>query len=59
MPGVELGGIDFASVARGLGVTAHVIESPEELRAGLRAALTADGPTLLHVKVDPDPQQLY
>ena len=59
MPGVELGGIDFASVARGLGVTAHVIETPEELRTGLRAALSADGPTLLHVKVDPDPQQLY
>lgn len=59
MPGIELGGIDFASVARGLGVTAHVVETPEELRAGLSAALAADGPTLLHVKVDPDPQQLY
>lgn len=59
MPGVELGGIDFASVAQGLGVTAHVVETPEELSAGLRAALAADGPTLLHVKVDPDPQQLY
>lgn len=59
MPGVELGGIDFASVARGLGVTAHVVETPEELSAGLGAALAADGPTLLHVKVDPDPQQLY
>jgi len=59
VPGVELGGIDFAALATGMGCAAHRVEKPDELRAALDAALASDRPTLLHVIVDPDPPRLY
>jgi benzoylformate decarboxylase len=59
VPGAELGGIDFAALATGMGCAAHRVEKPDELRAALGAALAADRPTLLHVIVDPDPPPLY
>jgi benzoylformate decarboxylase len=59
VPGTELGGIDFALLAAGMGCPAHRVEKPEELRAALDRALVDDRPTLLHVIVDPDPHPLY
>ncbi|HEX6355553.1 benzoylformate decarboxylase [Actinophytocola sp.] len=50
--GWDLSGVDMAALARGFGCPAERIESPDGLRAALKAALTADGPMLLDVVVD-------
>jgi benzoylformate decarboxylase len=44
--------IDFVSVARGLGLTAHKAGSLSDLGDLMAAALAADGPTLIDVEVD-------
>jgi benzoylformate decarboxylase len=44
--------VDFVSVARGLGLTAHRAATLPDLRDLLEAALKHDGPTLLDVEVD-------
>ncbi len=44
--------VDFVSVARGLGLTAHRASTLSEMRDMLEAALAHDGPTLLDVEVD-------
>jgi benzoylformate decarboxylase len=44
--------IDFVSVARGLGLTAHKAATLLDLSDLLQAALAADGPTLIDVEVD-------
>jgi thiamine pyrophosphate-dependent acetolactate synthase large subunit-like protein len=59
MPGVELGGIDFVALAKGMGCAAHRVEKPAEFAPALAGALADDRPTVLHVLVDPDPTKLY
>lgn len=59
VPGVDLGGIDFTAIATGLGCPAHRIDDPADLRPTLTKAMADDRPTVLHVKVDPDPPELY
>jgi benzoylformate decarboxylase len=59
VPGVELGGIDFTALATGMGCRAHRVEHPHELKSALTSALTDDRPTVVHVRVDPNPHQLY
>ncbi|MFT7836026.1 benzoylformate decarboxylase [Saccharothrix sp. BKS2] len=49
--GWDLSGVNMAELARGFGCPAERIESPESLRASLKAALNADGPVLLDVVV--------
>jgi benzoylformate decarboxylase len=44
--------VDFVSVARGLGLTAHRASTLSDVRDLLEAALAHDGPTLLDVEVD-------
>lgn len=44
--------VDFCSVARGLGLTAHKATTLDEVQAMLEVALAHDGPTLLDVEVD-------
>jgi benzoylformate decarboxylase len=44
--------VDFVSVARGLGLTAHNAATLADLGDLLRQALAADGPTLIDVEVD-------
>jgi benzoylformate decarboxylase len=44
--------VDFLSVARGLGLTAHRATTLPDVRDLLEAALAHDGPTLLDVDVD-------
>ena len=44
--------VDFVSVARGLGLTAHKAATLSDLGDLLRQALAADGPTLIDVEVD-------
>jgi benzoylformate decarboxylase len=51
VPGIELGGLDFRGIAEGMGCAGQLVETAEELRAGLRAALAAPVPTLLHVRL--------
>ncbi|WP_326566570.1 benzoylformate decarboxylase [Amycolatopsis rhabdoformis] len=59
VPGTELGGIDFAQLAQSMGVPARTVEQGADLRDALAEALAENGPTLVHVKVDPNPQKLY
>ena len=44
--------IDFVSVARGLGLTAHRATTLSDVQDLLKAALKHDGPTLIDVEVD-------
>ena len=44
--------VDFVSVARGLGLTAHRATTLSDVQDMLEAALAHDGPTLLDVEVD-------
>ena len=59
LPGVELGGIDFPAVARGLGCAAERVEQLSELVPALRRAFASGGPTVLHVPVARSGQELY
>lgn len=49
----ELQPIDFATVARGLGVTAFSVDDPARCGAVLQQALTVPGPALVEAVVDP------
>ncbi|MBE1552143.1 pyruvate dehydrogenase (quinone) [Mycobacterium sp. OAS707] len=46
--------VDFAGFAASLGFNAAAIKDPDELADAWRAALTADRPTVLDVRTDPD-----
>ncbi|QRP46747.1 benzoylformate decarboxylase [Amycolatopsis sp. FDAARGOS 1241] len=59
VPGTDLGGIDFAQLAQSMGVPARTVEQGADLRDALANALAENGPRLVHVKVDPNPQTLY
>ena len=53
IPGLELPGIDFVSLARSLGCPAERVSSPNDLADGLSRALAEDRPWLLDVAIDP------
>ena len=53
IPGLELPGIDFVSLARSLGCPAERVSSPDDLADGLSRALAEDRPWLLDVAIDP------
>ena len=53
--GVNLSDVDFASIARGYGCAGYRVETLEELKPALLAALAEDGPTVVDVVVDPSP----
>jgi benzoylformate decarboxylase len=63
VPGLDVPGLDIATVARGLGAEAHRITSPaalpEALRKGFETALDHSKPVLLNVVVDPDVGPLF
>ena len=44
---------DFAVVARAFGVDALTISQPGEVSASINWLLSHDGPSLLHVRIDP------
>ncbi|WP_246335088.1 thiamine pyrophosphate-dependent enzyme [Spinactinospora alkalitolerans] len=48
------GPLDLASYARGLGARGATATTPEELDKALSDALTAEGPTLIDARTDPD-----
>ncbi|MCX2734066.1 benzoylformate decarboxylase [Saccharopolyspora sp. NFXS83] len=57
LPGVELGGTDFAALARSLGCPATTIGTPAELTEALAAP--TQGPHLLHIRVGAEQRHLY
>ncbi|WP_128374762.1 benzoylformate decarboxylase [Streptomyces cavernae] len=62
VPGTDLGGIDFAALARSLGCPGDRAERPEELPTALDQALERgddDGPYLLHLRVTGTEDALY
>ena len=52
MPGLDVPGIDFVVVARGLGVEGETVEEAGDLLPALKRALNAGRPYLLDVIVD-------
>ncbi len=50
----ELGRVDHAAIARGFGCAAASVATRAELDAAVAVGLTADGPMLIDVHVDPD-----
>jgi len=54
VPGLDVEGIDFVGVARGLGVEGELVEEDEELLTAFKRALNAGRPYLLDVVVDPE-----
>ncbi len=52
--GVEIGEVDMAAYARGLGAEGHTVREPEELVPALEAALASETVALVDVVTDPD-----
>ncbi len=52
VPGLDIPGLDFVSLANGYGVSAERITAPEQLEEALRRAVAGKGPHLVEVKVD-------
>ncbi len=55
---VQLGGIDFAAVARAMGCNGQLVEHPADLTGAVEAAWQADRPTVLHIREDSRAVQL-
>jgi benzoylformate decarboxylase len=53
IPGLELPGIDFVSLAASLGCPAERVTAPADLGEALARALADDGPRLVDVALDP------
>lgn len=51
VPGIQLGGIDFVSIAEGYGVPGHRTATREEFERAYRDALAAEGPVLIDARV--------
>ena len=58
VPGLDVEGIDFVEVARGLGVDGELVEKDGELLPAVERALNAGRPYLLEVMVDPEVPEL-
>ncbi len=59
LPGVNLPGIDFVSLAIGFGLSAERIDQAERLEAALVESFDSPTPTLLDVWVDATVERLY
>lgn len=53
VPGLDLPGLDIASLATGFGCRTAVVDGTEDLVREFKAALAADGPTVLVVPTQP------
>jgi benzoylformate decarboxylase len=58
VPGLDVEGIDFVGVARGLGVDGELVEEDRDLFPAVKRALNAGRPYLLEVMVDPEVPKL-
>jgi acetolactate synthase-1/2/3 large subunit len=50
--GTELGTVDLATVAAGLGASGHLVDEPGDLEATVRHALESGTPSLIQVRMD-------
>jgi benzoylformate decarboxylase len=53
VPGLDLPGLDIASIASGFGCRSVNVDTTEKLAAEFTSALTADGPTVIVVRTKP------
>ena len=53
VPGLDLPGLDIASIARGYGCTGVEASSPETVRDAFRTALGQPGPTVIVAAINP------
>lgn len=53
LPSQEIPDVQYAAFARSLGLTGIRVEKPEDVEAGWRAALDADGPAVVEFLTDP------
>jgi benzoylformate decarboxylase len=53
VPGLDLPGFDFVSLAKGYGCDGRRIVRPEDLEPALREAMAMDSPYMLEVEIDP------
>ncbi|MFE9022542.1 thiamine pyrophosphate-requiring protein [Streptomyces sp. NPDC007808] len=53
LPSQELPDVQYAAFARSLGLTGVRVEKPEDVEAGWRAGLEADGPAVVEFLTDP------
>jgi benzoylformate decarboxylase len=58
VPGLELPGLDIASIATGFGCNAVNVDSTEKLAHAFTTALTTEGPTVIVVPTKPKPAHL-
>ena len=58
VPGLDLPGLDIASIAAGFGCRAVNVDSTEKLAHEFTTALNADGPTVIVVPTKPQPAHL-
>jgi benzoylformate decarboxylase len=58
VPGLDLPGLDIASIAAGFGCRAVNVDNTEKLAHEFTAALQADGPTVIVVPTKPQPAHL-
>jgi benzoylformate decarboxylase len=53
VPGLDLPGLGVSDLARGFGCRAADVTTGDELEQQLKTALTADGPTVIVVRTQP------
>ena len=58
VPGLDVEGIDFVGVAKGLGVDGELVEEAGDLLPAVKRAMNAGRPYLLEVVVDPEVPKL-
>lgn len=59
VPGIELPGLEFVDIARGMGVPGRKVDRWEDLSGAIEWALGVNGPTLLDVVVEREVPMLY
>ncbi|QXJ20512.1 benzoylformate decarboxylase [Actinomadura graeca] len=59
IPGSDIAGIDYVTVAEGLGCPGRTVVSAADLDAALEEGLGHDGPFLVEVRVESDDSPLY
>jgi benzoylformate decarboxylase len=59
LPGMNLPGIDFASLAVGYGLPGRRVTTAEDMADALKAAIDAEKPSLLEVEVEPTDSGMF
>lgn len=59
VPGIELSGLDFLSLAKGMGCTATKVTKSVDLDDALNGFFASTGPQVLEVEISCDVQKLY